>query len=135
MRVLVTGSRDWEDRFVVARALNEVCDEFDLNFEPDEYGNTMPDDRKITVVHGDCPTGADFFATDWCLGNFFVPETHPADWKEHGRAAGPIRNREMIESGIDLVLAFNRNKSKGTTGTIRMAEEAGIEVRVFEETS
>lgn len=131
MRVLVTGSRDWGDRLAVYRALNAVCEEFGLNHPPDEYGNTMPDPAKITVVHGDCPTGADHWADQWCLSNFFEAEKHPANWKALGRSAGPIRNEFMANTYPDLVLAFQRNGSHGTQNMIDLAETRGIPVRVW----
>lgn len=132
MRILVTGSRDWADRNAVYRALNQVCDDFGLNYPPDEYGNTMPDPSRITVVHGHCPTGADQIADDWCIGAFFEAERHPADWDRHGKAAGPIRNQEMVDLGADLVLAFPaRGISRGTWDCVDRAREAGIPVRIF----
>lgn len=136
MRILVTGSRDWEDRLAVYRVLNEVCEEFDLNFIPDEYGNTLPDPTKITVVHGACPSGADLWTDEWCVGSLFKAETHPvdpADWKRLGRRAGPMRNQEMVDMGADLCLAFIKNNSRGATHCSTAAEKAGIPVRYYRE--
>lgn len=129
MRILVTGARDWPDRLAVYRALNEVCEEFDLNYEPDEYGNTMPDPSKITVVHGDCPTGADHYADQWCISSFMEAERHPADWAAYGKAAGPMRNQQMVSLGADLCLAFPLG-GNGTADCMRKAKAAGIQVRV-----
>lgn len=131
MRVLITGSRDWSDYLAVYRVLNSVCDEFGLNYPPDEYGNTMPDPRKITVVHGACPQGADFWADQWCIGSFFLAERHPADWETYGKRAGFVRNAEMVNLGADLCLAFIRNNSKGASMTRDLATKAGIETRVY----
>lgn len=131
MRILVSGSRDWTDRMTVYRALNAACNAFDLNYEPDEYGNTMPDPSKITVVHGGCPSGADLIADDWCIGANFVAEVHPADWEKYGKRAGYIRNKEMVESGIDIALFFIKNESKGATMTLNLANEAGLSTRVY----
>lgn len=134
MRVLVTGSRDWENRDIIYRALNEVCEEFELNYPPDEYGNTLPDPARLTVVHGDCPTGADAIADDWCTGNALIePERHPAQWRALGRSAGPLRNQHMVDLGADLCLAFIRANSRGASGTVRLAEAAGIPVRIHRE--
>lgn len=52
----------------------------------------------------------------------------PADWKKHGKAAGPIRNQSMLtEHKPDLVIAFPLGESKGTRDMIRKAKAAGIE--------
>jgi hypothetical protein len=46
-----------------------------------------------------------------------------ADWEKHGRAAGPIRNKEIIENA-DVVFAFWDGFSRGTASTIQFAKEA-----------
>lgn len=130
-RILVTGSRDWDDRLTIYRALNSVCEAADLLYPPDQYGNTLPDPSKFVVVHGACPTGADRIADDWCVGNFFLAEEHPADWETHGKAAGPIRNAEMVNLGADICLAFPLPSSRGTKNCMRLAREAGIPIAVY----
>ena len=56
---------------------------------------------------------------------------YPADWDTHGRGAGPIRNKQMLEEGKpDLVIAFPGGK--GTANMIGQAKEAGIPVREIE---
>jgi len=50
-----------------------------------------------------------------------------AKWSKHGRAAGPIRNQEMIdECKPDLVVAFPGGR--GTADMVRRAKAAGIRV-------
>ena len=56
---------------------------------------------------------------------------YPADWDKHGKAAGPIRNKQMIDEGKpDLVIAFPGGR--GTAGAVRLAKFAGVTVRVVE---
>lgn len=133
MRVLVTGSRNWTDRARVYNALRYLCEIQGLMYEPDEHGNTMPDPSRITVVHGACPTGADFYADEWCLSNDFLAETHPADWARYGKRAGYIRNDEMVMTEPDLCLAFIKNNSPGATMTADLAEKHGIKTVRFTE--
>lgn len=57
-------------------------------------------------------------------------ETFPADWKTRGKAAGPIRNQEMLDAGVDIVLAFPGPKSRGTWDMVRRAEKRGVIVEV-----
>lgn len=119
-RVLVTGSRDWEDRLLVRRALAAAS----------SYGR-----KHVVVVHGACPTGADRHAADWAEEYSELldisAEAHPADWKRYGRLAGPRRNREMVALGADVCLAFIRNDSRGASHTAALAEAAGIPVRRY----
>ncbi len=50
-----------------------------------------------------------------------------AKWETYGKAAGPIRNREMLLNLPALVVAFPGGK--GTADMVRQAERAGIPVR------
>jgi hypothetical protein len=57
-------------------------------------------------------------------------EPHPADWDRLGKGAGSRRNREMIDSVIDLCVALHRSlaTSKGTKDFVRQAIEGGVPV-------
>lgn len=130
MRVLVSGSRDWPSHLSVWRVLDGLVTEADEWMEPDEFGNTLPK-RSFVVVHGDCPTGADRFAKEWCAVAWLEDEPHPANWIRHGRMAGPMRNKEMVDLGADVCVAFLHANSRGTASTIRLARAAGIPTRVY----
>jgi hypothetical protein len=122
MRVIVTGSRDADERQV-----KEILDRLG---EEGEFG---VDRKGMVLVQGGCPTGADYAAFKWALNNGIPVQTFKADWDKHGKAAGPIRNREMAKSGADIALAFplRQGESKGTWGCIHELISEGIETRVF----
>lgn len=113
MRLLVTGSRDWTDRAAIERELTRYYQ------------------RGVTIVHGDCPTGADAIADHAAVEWGWEVERHPADWNTHGKAAGFIRNKAMVGLGADLCLAFIKNGSRGATMTADLAEKAGIRTLRF----
>ena len=78
------------------------------------------------LVHGAAP-GADQLAGRWAGGRVVEVRAYPADWKKHGRAAGPIRNFAMREAEKpDVVIAFPGGA--GTASMVRMARAKGIEV-------
>jgi len=133
MRILITGSRDWTDHRLIFGELERIARDYDLCYEPDEYGNTLADPSKMTVVHGACPTGADMWADEWAISNcdMRLVERHPADWERYGKKAGPIRNREMVELGADMCLAFIKNGSAGATQTAMLAVKAGIDTKEY----
>ena len=122
-RVLVTGSRTWQNRAAIVDALDQLLAEHGV----------------LTVVHGNAP-GADRIAHNWALSQHYAsscgavtPEAHPADWKKFGKRAGMFRNSLMVELGADVCLAFIRNQSPGATQCAALAEKAGIPVRRFTE--
>ena len=50
-----------------------------------------------------------------------------ARWDMHGKAAGPIRNKQMLDEGKpDLVISFPGGR--GTANMIKQAKAAGVEV-------
>jgi hypothetical protein len=81
------------------------------------------------LIHGDA-NGADRLAGEWGTARGITVEAHPADWKKHGRAAGPIRNQKMLEETPALVVAFPGGK--GTADMVKKARQAGVEVFVVE---
>lgn len=109
MRVLVCGGRDYLDRERVYAELDAM----------------LP--KMGTLMCGGAP-GADTLAWDWGWSRGFYCQRYMAEWKKHGRAAGPIRNARMLEEGKpDLVVAFPGGT--GTEDMIRQAEAAGVTVR------
>jgi predicted polyphosphate/ATP-dependent NAD kinase len=105
-RILVCGGRDFKDAAMVEWALNRIL------------WRVQAIDDGMVVVHGDC-RGADRLGQDWAEINGIQTEKHPANWRAHGRSAGPLRNRQMLETGIDLVVAF-----PGGDGTADMCTAA-----------
>lgn len=117
MRILVTGSRDWDNDAQVALQLRIACAKYDP--------------RAITIVHGACPRGADAIADEYARRWRLAVERHHADWDRHGKRAGFVRNAEMVKAGADLCLAFIRDSSRGATHCADLAENAGIPTRRY----
>lgn len=75
--------------------------------------------RVSRLIHGDAE-GADTTAADWARGLGIEIKPFPANWLDYGRAAGPIRNQQMLHEGEpDLVVAF-----PGGKGTDNLTEKA-----------
>lgn len=85
------------------------------------------------VAHGNAK-GADRFAADHCARLGVPCAAFPADWGTHGKAAGPIRNRRMLDVvEPHRVVAFPGGR--GTEGMVAMAERAGVPVIRIEASS
>lgn len=118
MRVLVTGSRQFESQEIIYS---------ELNLAYLQWCKDLDDQDGFVVVHGNAP-GADTLAAQWCHDNrdLTLPpsqESHPANWSRYGNRAGTVRNMEMIQLGADLVLAFFQPGAKNV-GTRHCVTEA-----------
>jgi len=120
MRVLVCGSRKWEDPKPIAHALSGYL------FFDEEYKDG------VTVIEGAAP-GADSLARLIAEGYGMEVLSFPADWNRYGKAAGPIRNQQMLDEGKpDEAWAFTDDitTSKGTRDMCERAHKAGVPVYV-----
>jgi hypothetical protein len=70
----------------------------------------------ISIVSG-MARGADSLAVEFATTHNVKLYQFPADWATYGKAAGPIRNREMAKFA-DVLLAFWDGQSAGTRNMI-----------------
>jgi len=114
--LLVTGSRDWKDDRIIKNAMLDARDRLGVM------------NSEITLVHGGA-TGADSLAADWAYVLGWEIEPYPLgkkDWHEQGKKAGPLRNKRMVDSGIDACLAFILNNSRGGSQCLGLVKAKGI---------
>jgi len=105
MKLAVTGGRDYrltERDYIVLNNIHE------------RVGVSL-------LLHGGC-RGADLDAAQWAKDKGIPTQEFPAAWDVHGKAAGPIRGREMIDAA-DKLVAFPGGK--GTEHAVRYALEQG----------
>lgn len=115
MRTLICGSRTFKYLDVM-----------------DALMSTIPCDGVI-VVGG--ATGADQLGKEWAekWPEYRTVEEYPARWDLHGKAAGPIRNQQMLDSGIDHCVAFvdkPLEESRGTADMVKRCLNANVPVTV-----
>lgn len=116
MKVLVCGSRSWDDEGLVWLVLDGLWDMHGKN---------------LVLIEGGAG-GADRGAANWARRSGVPCEEYAAYWKEHGKAAGPLRNRQMLNEGKpELVLAFSEHPiTPGTQDMINRAKHVGLTVWV-----
>lgn len=117
-RIAVFGGRDYSDAARVDAALEALAR---------KYPPRNPRRSRLVIVTGGAP-GADRLAEIWCAlhPERAENERHPADWNRHGCAAGPIRNQEMVDSGLDGAIEFPGGA--GTADMRRRLEAAGVPI-------
>jgi len=121
MRVIVCGSRTFTNK----RLPHALLDGLHVS---------TPD--RLTLIEGGA-RGADEIAARWAATTPTVEHlTFFAGWDEHGKAAGPIRNQQMLDEGRpDLVIAFVDKplaQSKGTADMVTRARKANVPTWVVE---
>lgn len=112
MKVLVTGGRNFSDRVLLFKSLDEIHTEYGFD----------------TLIHGGAK-GADSLSGEWAKTKDIKVLVFPADWKRYGKSAGMIRNKQMINELPNLVIAFPGGK--GTANMVRIAEKSEIKVIII----
>lgn len=84
----------------------------------------MPDQ----IVSGGAK-GVDSMAARYATENNIPLINHPPDWDKHGRAAGPIRNSQIVKE-CTHILALPSKDSIGTLDTIKKARAKNLDVTV-----
>jgi len=112
MRTIIAGSRTIKDYDVVKEAIEKSG--FDIT----------------TLISGTAD-GVDRLAERWAIENSIDVEQHPADWDKWGRAAGPIRNKEMADCAEACIIVWDK-VSKGTKNMMMQAIKNGLKLYVHD---
>jgi hypothetical protein len=111
MKVLACGGRDFDDREAVYA-----------------YLDALNSEQAISELIEGGARGADTLAGDWADERGISHRIFEANWDKYRAAAGPIRNKQMLDEGKpDLVVAFPGGK--GTANMMMQSRDAGVEVR------
>lgn len=121
-KILITGSRDFEDGQTVLDAILAA--------------KAWAEPERLLVISGGA-RGADDLAHQAATALPGVLSVQvKADWENDGRyAAGPVRNGEMLKLDPDVVLAFYKEgaANRGTQNCVDAATALGIPVKVYQQ--
>lgn len=109
MKVIVCGGRGFDDKMELYERLDRA-----LAKHPD-----------LSIIHG-AARGADTLAGQWAEDRGVPVEAFPAKWDLHGKAAGHIRNQQMLDAGAQATIAFPGGA--GTNDMVRRSIAHGIKV-------
>ena len=111
MKVIIAGSRTFGDYMI---AYHLVC------YAIQKSGYAIKE-----VISG-MAEGIDKAGEMWVKTNLncglITVKQFPADWKTHGKAAGPIRNEEMAKYADAAIIIWD-GESKGTANMISLMEK------------
>lgn len=111
MKVSIVGSRTFNDYDALVDKIN------DLHLD-------------ITEIISGGARGADSLAKRYALEHDINLVEYIPDWDTHGKAAGFIRNKDIIKHG-DLVIACWDGVSKGTKSSIDIANRLHKPVHII----
>lgn len=112
----ISGSRNFTNYKLFCQIVNEWIEL--LNFKPD------------LIVHGGC-RGTDALAEKYAADNNIPCSIELAEWNVYGNAAGPIRNKKIIER-ISYLFAFPSKNGKGTQNAINFAKKKKIKICIYD---
>lgn len=124
LRVLVSGSRTFDDYDVLRKSLNHHIGSY--------IKKNGLEGLSVSIVDGGAK-GTDKLAEKYAKEKDYNSYIFYAAWEEKGKGAGYIRNSEMLYFAIDkgveksLLVAFWDGSSKGTKHMIDLASKKGVE--------
>ena len=101
MKVAVIGSRGFDDYDLMVKTLDKI---------------------KITLIVSGHAVGADKLGERYAIEKGIETKIFLPDWKNLGKAAGMIRNTDIINEA-ELVVAFWDGTSKGSADSIEKANK------------
>lgn len=111
MKVAIVGSRDYHNYETIKNTMDRI-----------KYNLKRLQLVEITeIVSGGAP-GVDTLAQRYAEENKLQFKVFPADWAQFGKAAGPMRNQQIVDYS-DYVVAFPMGPSRGTRDTIMRASK------------
>ena len=128
IKIIIAGPRDFTNQSFVFSALDIVFSKLTKNQRKDNNPLEIKNLESIEIIEGGA-TGIDTLAKFYAINKNIKYKEFPADWNKHGRAAGPIRNKQMAEYS-DILIAFRYvdNPSRGTENMIKQAKESNLKI-------
>lgn len=112
MKIIIAGGRALKD----LDFLREKCDHLLQNVQ-------------ITEIVSGKASGTDTLGEQYAAEKGYAVKEFPADWKQHGKSAGYVRNEQMAEYA-DGLIAFWDGESKGTKHMIDLAHKYKLKVKI-----
>lgn len=116
--ICVSGSRSVRGYWIFSRLMRKIIKEIT------DAGET------VKIIEGMCFYGGDYLARIFAHRNKIPIQHYPAKWEEHGKAAGFIRNKDLIEEA-DRLVAVHDGVSKGTLNAVEYAQDKKIDVIIL----
>ena len=118
-RIIVCGGSKFNDYSLLESSLNRIFNEYSGD--------------AIEIISGHAK-GTDSLGERYAKEHNLKCTVFAADWKRYGKAAGPIRNSQMLKYAKQenpIVIAFWDGKSHGTKDTINKAKKLNVRCEII----
>ena len=112
MKLIIAGSRSFDDYELLTEQLDEICAKYD-----------------ITEIVSGTARGADTMGEIYAIAHDIPVKRFPADWNRYGKSAGYRRNEQMAQYA-DACICFSVDNSKGTEHMINLSKQYRLKLRV-----
>ncbi len=118
VHLIIAGKRDFADEAYFRETVDAFCRK-----------------NSVLAIFSGTAKGADQMGERYAEEKGIPIRRFLPDWARYGRAAGVLRNKEMVEAAIcdggsGALLAFWDGKSRGTGSIIKLAQEEGLQVQI-----
>ena len=115
--LLIAGGRDFSNYNLLARRCAAYIAE--------NCGVQEP------IILSGCASGADSLGEQFAMEYSLECRYFPAQWEKYGRAAGPMRNRQMAQVANGAVVFWD-GRSRGTRSMIGYLRQMGVPFEVVQ---
>ena len=120
LNILIAGTRTFNDYELLRKEVDSFIEEITAPVLP----------VLIRILSGGA-SGADALGERYAKQRKHILKVMPADWNKYGRAAGPLRNKQMGDRA-DACIVFWDGISRGTKNVIDLCKKAKVQCKVIQ---
>lgn len=113
-RVVVTGSKNFEDYHFIKSKLDEL----------------LKDMQDVVILSGGDDSGVELLAEKYGVERFLDISTFSIDWDNHGKSAGIIRNGLMYGTADYAIIFWDGKKNSNTGYAVGAAKQYCVPYKI-----
>lgn len=119
IRIIVAGTRTFSDYELLRNKLDDFISKLKQKYP----------DKQVVIITG-AAKGADQLGSFYARNHNIPLKEFQADWTTYGKAAGPIRNQQMLDYAlheIPVLIVFWDGESRGTKNMMNIAKRHNVQ--------
>ena len=122
IRIIVAGTRTFSDYELLRNRLDDFISKLKQKHP----------DKQVVIITG-AAKGADQLGSFYARSHNIPLKEFPADWATYGKAAGPIRNQQMLDYALHEIpelIVFWDGESRGTKNMMNIAKRHNVQTEI-----